>query len=348
MKSSDGQPLIQWNIKEKEIPPRPDNPESFPEEDERHWYDFEYSGWNVKKIRPIESPADGARGKRILCLQPGDHPHFEGHARGMRKMAVTFGIELDVLTADWTAETQAKQVEQARKENPDMVVLIPTDAEASTKWLKKLHSSNIPVITSNSAPTDEGFQYTLGHTGIDNWGSHRLLANKMAEMMNYEGGFCIAQRNSKSSMDISRTWALKTELNKIAPKIQCLDIVETGLDEAVNIKTGLKWIEQFGSQLKAIHCIDASTPLISMYKAIEQGRREDILLFSSGQNSFNIKHLKQGKVPCVIWESAESEGALTVQIAIDWLNGLEIRPLRYLENKLVTTEISDQYYPTQW
>jgi len=27
---------------------RPDNPENYPEEDAKHWYDMEYAGWNVK------------------------------------------------------------------------------------------------------------------------------------------------------------------------------------------------------------------------------------------------------------------------------------------------------------
>ncbi|MBI9097730.1 MAG: substrate-binding domain-containing protein [Spirochaetaceae bacterium] len=348
MKSSDNQPLIKWNIKEKEIPPRPDNPGQYPEDDERHWYDFEYSGWNVQKIKPIPSPADGTTGKRIICLQPGDHPHFKGHARGMKQMTDALGMELEILTGDWTAELQAKQVDIARKEKPDMIVLIPADAEASTKWLKQLHRDRIPVITSNSAPTEEGFQYTLGHTGVDNWGSHRMLAKKMAETMNYEGGFCIALRNAKSSMDISRTWAVKTELKKIAPKIECLEVMETGLEENDNRNSAIKWIEKYGSKLKAIQCIDATVPLAGMVKAMEEKNREDILVFGSGQNSFNIDYLKKGKIPCVIWESAESEGALTVQIAVDWFNGLDVRPLRYLENKLITTDIADQYYPTQW
>ncbi len=348
MKSSDGQPLIKWNVKEKEIPQRPDNPESYPKEDERHWYDFEYSGLNIKKIKPIESPADGARGKSIICIQPGDHPHFRGHAKGMQKIADAFNIELKVVTADWTAETQAKLVEAARKEKPDMIVLIPTDAEASTKWLKKLHGNNIPVITSNSAPTDEGFQYTLGHTGIDNWGSHRLMADKMAELMNNKNGFCITQRNAKSSMDISRTWAVRTELKKIAPNIEYLDAIETGLDESDNFNSALNWTNKFGTKLKAILCIDATVPLVGVVKALEQAGREDVLVFGSGQNSYNIEYLIEGKIPCVIWESAESEGALTVQIAINWFNGLNVRPLRYLENKLITTDIAKQYYPTQW
>ncbi len=84
MKSSDGQRLIQWNILTREIPPRPSNPAQFPENDEKHWYDFEFSGWNVDKYQPIQSQTDGSKGKTIICLQPGDHSHFKGHGRGMQ------------------------------------------------------------------------------------------------------------------------------------------------------------------------------------------------------------------------------------------------------------------------
>ncbi len=40
-KSSDDQPLLIWNLKEKEVPPRPPDPESCPESNAKHWYDIE-------------------------------------------------------------------------------------------------------------------------------------------------------------------------------------------------------------------------------------------------------------------------------------------------------------------
>lgn len=50
LKSSDWRPLIQWNPIAKKIPSRPDNPDQYPEDDERHWYDMEYAGWGAEKL----------------------------------------------------------------------------------------------------------------------------------------------------------------------------------------------------------------------------------------------------------------------------------------------------------
>ena len=44
LKSGDGQPLI-VEMKAKEIPARPEDPEALPMEDPLHWYDMEYLGW---------------------------------------------------------------------------------------------------------------------------------------------------------------------------------------------------------------------------------------------------------------------------------------------------------------
>lgn len=67
LKSSDGRPLIQWNPVLKKIPPRPDNPDLYPEDDERHWYDMEYAGWDAKKINIPIPPLMGQKAKQYIA-----------------------------------------------------------------------------------------------------------------------------------------------------------------------------------------------------------------------------------------------------------------------------------------
>ncbi len=85
LKSSDGQPLIIWNPKMKKIPPRPDNPDQYPEDDDRHWYDHEYAGFGVKKVNMPVSMADGSSGKKLIWVRPGEHPYYAAEERGMKK-----------------------------------------------------------------------------------------------------------------------------------------------------------------------------------------------------------------------------------------------------------------------
>ena len=70
-----------WGSGRRTIPPRPEFPEIYPENDERHWYDLEFAGWNVRKESLPNSPGDGSAGKRSgLHPSPG-RPSLYGRVR---------------------------------------------------------------------------------------------------------------------------------------------------------------------------------------------------------------------------------------------------------------------------
>jgi ribose transport system substrate-binding protein len=58
--------------------------------------------------------------------------------------------------------------------------------------------------------------------------------------------------------------------------------------------------------------------------------------------------VKEGKLHAVTLQSAETDGALPVEVAVDYFNGLEIQPIRYLPKKIITKENVDNFYPPQW
>ena len=187
LKSSDAQPLIQWNRETKKVPPRPKGVEAFDEWDERHWYDMEYAGWGVKKLDMPVSNADGASGKRVITVLPGPHPYFGAYERGMRSLAKAFGVEVEIRTGDWTPDTQRELTFRAIKDKPDLIVGSPGEEESSLEWIKAAYRAGIPMLISTAQPATEGYSYILGFTGFDDWGSHRHLARDLAARLGERG-----------------------------------------------------------------------------------------------------------------------------------------------------------------
>jgi ABC-type sugar transport system substrate-binding protein len=172
----------------KKIPPRPDRPEDYPEEDHRHWYDMEYSGWNVDKLPMPESPSDGAAGKHVVALLPGSHPYYESYLRGMGKMADAFGVKLSTYMGNYDEiALQGRQVEQAIGQRPDLIVLVPTDSALGKQYANRIYDREVPAIAATQMPDNEAFRYVLGYTGTDEWQSFRELAKKFADLMNKTG-----------------------------------------------------------------------------------------------------------------------------------------------------------------
>ncbi len=337
-----GKPIL-WVSEQKIIPPRPWNPESYQENDYRYWYDKEYAGWNIEKINTPLSPGDGPNQKKIICLLPGHHPYHNAYERGMKETATAFGINLSFRYSDWDDEEQQYQVEESIKEKPDLIILVPENSKSSTVWYKNINAAGIPVVASNLMPDDEGFRYILTWTGPDDWGQFRKLATVFAERMNYKGGYCIISHIPGCSAYYARIWGIMTELHRIAPAMKLLAIESTNLNTEETYKVAAQWLNKFGDDLKGIVSADDNLVQLGINKALNAEGRDDIVKVANGSTRIGIRMLKEGKLDAITFQSAELDGALPIQVAVDWFNGLKVPPVRYLPIYILTKENVEEF-----
>ena len=350
LKSGDGQPLILWNENRKEIPPRTGQPESWPETDSRHWYDYEFAGWHVEGREVPRSNAEGCRGKRVVSINPVAHPYYEAHRKGMQRIADEFGIRLEsypLPTADSDA-VQHRQIDQAIKAKPDLIVFAAADVESSSGIIRKVHHAGIPIIAATSMPASEAFRYLVGYTGTDEWGAFRQLARKLAEDLGNYGGYGIIQHMPGSGPFFARTWATITELTTVAPAMRCLERAYTEFDRQKTKDVVEAWLGRHGSELRGIVCSDQTSALQGVVDAIEAQGRTDVLVVAQGHCQISLDLVKAGKVAATTYQPAETDGALPIALAIDYFNGIEFPPVRYLPNRLITRDNVDSFYPAPW
>jgi methyl-accepting chemotaxis protein/ABC-type sugar transport system substrate-binding protein len=348
LKAADGQPLLLWHRETKEIPPRPADPESLPEQDPGHWWDMEYAGWNIEKKPLPESAADGAVGKRAVYLLPGKHPYYEAYKRGARKMAEAFGIELSFYEAEWDPRVQAGQVEQAIKEAPDSVIIVCSDAEQGVAWIKDIYKAHIPIFAATVPPKREGLRYVVGFSGPDDWGSMRMLSRHFAEKMGNSGGYAILQHKPGSGTFYGRTYAPLTELSSVAPDMELLAAESGEIEQARSYEIVSAWLSEYGERLKGIISADDSDMLIGLNRAVNEAGREDLIIVSSGNSKIGMDFVKEGFLEAVTYQSAETDGAMPLELATDYFNGIVRDPVRYLPKGLITSANVEQYLPAQW
>ena len=350
LKSDDGQPLIIMDSSPLNPPARPADPAKLPENDPLRWYDMEYAGWRCAKVNLPRSPADGAKGKYVICLRHMDHPYTTAYTRGMGKVAAAYGIRLKTLTAgNADVNIQSQQVDQVINERPDLVILFPVDATAVVPMLRKLNQAGIPIIASNLIPVDQGMPYVLTWTGPDDWGQFRMLAREFARRMNHEGGYCIVRHMPGGSPFFSRTFSVVTELKRIAPKMKCLDMQTTLLEAEKTAQVVSGWITKYGGELNGIVSADDSGAQIGINEACRNAKREDIIRVAAGNSKVGMDFIKEGTLHAITYQSAEADGALPMKLAADWFNGKEIaKPVYYLPKHVITKEDVNNYLPAQW
>jgi ribose transport system substrate-binding protein len=347
LRSSDGQPLI-LPAESKPIPPRPDNPEDYAEDDARHWYDLEYAGWNLEKVNLPGSPGDGARGKYVILLKMVDHPYNTAYSNGLQQIADAHGIRVKTMVANSDVNIQAQQTDQAINEKPDLVIINPVDAQACTPLIKRLNDAGIPVIASNLLASSEALRYCLAWTGPDDWGQMRQLARKFAELMDYEGGYCIVQHRPGGSPFFSRTYSFVTELKQIAPEMKLLAKQTTDLEAEKTMQVVSDWITRFGAEFKGIVSADDSGAQIGINEAVRTANREDIVRVSAGNSKVGMDFIQAGTLHAITYQSAESDGAIAMQLAAEWFSGKEIPEVRYLPIRIITKDNVQEYLPPQW
>lgn len=347
LKTTDNQPLIEWEPL-RVAPKRPANPSALSEFDALHWFDTEYAGYNVSKMAMPARPSGGAIGKYVVLLQAGHHPYWTGYINGFKKVAEAYGMKYKIYNGNWTLDLQAQQAEQAINDRPDIIVFAPSDQSGALPILRKLWQAKIPVITSNTIPSDEAMKYTLSWVGPDDWGQFRKLARSMADKLGKKGGYAIVQGVPGTSCFNGRTWSVVTELATYAPAMKLLDKDVSNYKSEPTFQMVSTWLSKYGNNLNAIVLPDDGETMAACLQAVKNAGRKDIVIVAAGHSKTGLDAVKSGDAYALTYQSAESDGAMGLQMAADWLNGYDLPNVRAIAQRIITKEIVNNYYPTQW
>lgn len=327
---------IFWLRDLKSIPPRPDNPYSYPEDDIRHWYDQEYAGFFTDKVNVPDSPAVlGAKGKHVVCIHPGNHPYLENFSQGISQIAEDNKIKVTFFTTSWDMQRQAESVTEAIALNPDLIIMVPENINNCVDHYKQVNDAGIPVICSNSLPEPDVYKYVIAWTGPDDWGQYRNLAHHFAELMGKKGEYCIIRHIPGTSSYLTRTWGFIAELKRIAPEIQLLEAQSTYLEPHMTEMMVENWILHYGERLKGIVSSGEHPIQLPINNVLRRHNREDIIRVSVGSTSEDLDMVEQGSLHAIAYQNGLMDGALAMQTAVDWFSGLKVEPVRYLPRFIV-------------
>jgi len=331
------QPIF-WNSSYKTVPPRPVSPLSLSEEDKFHWYDMEFAGWNSRKSIQPRNESNGVRGKRLSAFLAGNHPYLSAYQIGLNRAAEQFGINLEIYNSEWDPILQEEQVESVLSNPPDLILLMPESNHESSYLYKRIYDAGIPVIASNMLPDDEGFKYILSWTGPDDWAQSRALANRFGELMNGTGGYGIITHIEDTSAYYARKWGVITELSEKYKEMKCLCSESAYLNREKTKEIVLKWLKKYGKKLKGIVSADDNVCQLGINDALKEMGRNDLIRAANGSTSVGINLVLNGQLDIITWQDPEMDGELPIQVAVDWFNGLQISPLRYLPVRILEKE----------
>lgn len=354
LKAADGQPLLRLAAEATKVPTRPADPEALPDTNPLRWYDMEFAGWESEKVNIPESPKDGAKGKNVVMIVHGDHPWTTACTTGAQKVADAYGINLKILSPNWDLAVQNQMIDQSINERPDMILLIPLDATTAIQQARRINQAGVPFIFFNTLPTAEAMDYAITWTGPDDFGQMRKLARVFADELRArnpgakELGIAYVQHAPGGSPYFARSYGPLSELAGYAPEVVTLDMQAPGFEADRTMQLVSDWLTRFGPRLKGIFAADDSAQALGIIEALKKAGREDVVVVAAGNSKIGMDMVSDGTLFAITYQTAEGDGALAVQTAADWFNGVDLPNRRDLPQHIITKADVADFYPPQW
>jgi len=315
---------------------------------------MEYAGWEVEKTNIPESPGDGAIGKKVIMIVHGDHPWTTACTNGAQKVADAYDMDLKILSPNWDLAVQNQMIDQAINERPDMLLLIPLDAKTAPQQARKINQAGVPLILFNTLPTAEAMKYAITWTGPDDFGQMRKLSHVFADELRKrnpgddELGVAYVQHAPGGSPYFARCFGPISELDQYAPEVKTLDKQAPGFEADKTMQLVSDWLTRFGDDLDGIFAADDSAQTLGIIEALKKAGRDDVVVVAAGNSKVGMDMIQDGWLFAITYQTAEGDGALAVQTAADWFNGLEIPNRRDLPQHIITASDVEKFYPPQW
>jgi ribose transport system substrate-binding protein len=347
VKGSDNQPLLIYG-EAREVPKRPDNPDSLDETDPLKYWDIEYAGRETQKEAAIPSPGDGCIGKKIIAIGQSEHPYWTAVFNGATTAANALQMELTTWNPNGDLNQQNQLIDKAIAEKPDLIMLSPLDAKASTQQFKKIYDAKIPAIAYNMVPSDEAMKYVLALTAPDDFGQFKKLGDYVAKDVSGKAGVCYMTHLPGGSPYFARYSNVRAFYAENYPDMKYLDHQSPGFEAPKAKQVVSDWITKFGDQLNVIVLADDSAQAEGCAQAIKEAGRDDIKVVAAGNSKVGMDLVKGGGLFAITYQSAEADGAIAVRAAAEYFNGENLEPCYYLPQDIITKENVDSFMPAQW
>lgn len=284
----------------------------------------------------------------IYALVSGTNvPYLATYADAMTSAADEAGVDLTVLSADFDANKQAQQFDQAIAASPDAIIVAAVDATAVVPSLLKANQAGIPVVASNTGVDASGEQYIAGFTGPDDVAQGADSADLMGTALNGTGSIAIVEGALGTTAQINRSQGFTDQLAAEYPGITVLDQQPGAWDKEQARSVAADFITRFGNQLTGIFAED-DTMASGVAQAIaDAGRTGQIQVVGLGGSTQGFDGIKDGSIYGTVIQSPVDDGELAIQAAVDVANGDEIPATQYLDPVVVTSDNVGDYTP-EW
>ena len=246
-----------------------------------------------------------------------ENPFFVTMKDAAVAKAAELGVELVVLDAQDSAETQASQVEDFITRGVDLLIINPVDSDAIGTSVMACNEANIPVITVTRA-SNAGT--VVQHLDIDNKEAGRLDAEQLLKDLDGKGKVAILEGIAGSSSAIEREEGF-------------VDALKGSEVEVVTSLTA-----NYSRELDAIYAHNDEMALGAVRAVAAAGRSAEIKIYGIDATDDALVAVENGEMAATVQQQPDLQIETALENAIKYLGGETLEPLVNIPLKLIVKE----------
>ncbi len=248
--------------------------------------------------------------------------------------AEEMGINLEILDAQDSMETQATQMEDLIAKGVDLIILNPVDSDAIGTSVVAANEAEIPVITVTRASNSGE---VVQHLDIDNKEAGALIAQQMNKDLNGAGKVAVLEGTPGASSTDDRQSGFVDALEEDAPDIEVVTSLTANysMDEGATVTED---ILQSNPELDAIYAHNDEMALGAVRAIAAAGRQGEIKVYGIDAIADAVEALKNDEMAATVQQQPDLQIETALESAVKVLDGEEVDDLVNIPLKLLTKE----------
>lgn len=260
-------------------------------------------------------------------------------SKAQKKKAEELGVDLEIFDGNYDVNTQLGHFENMIAQKYDAIIFSPVDIDAMAVAVDKAEEGGVPVFGVNTRVNSDKLTSYIGSNDVT---AGEIEMNWMAEQLGGKGNIVIIEGPIGSSAQVQRREGIHNILEKY-PDIKVLSEKTANWSRAEGLALMENWLQAFAGKIDGVVSQNDEMALGAL-KALEgKGLQDEIPVVGVDAISDALKSVKEGKLDATVFQDAQGQGAMSVEVAVKHLKGENIEKEYWIPFELVTPDKVDEY-----
>ena len=258
----------------------------------------------------------------IAIISKGfQHQFWQAVRQGAEEAAEDYNVEITYEGPESESQVavQIDMLQTAMDKNPDALVFAALDTQAALPLLEEADSNNIPVVAFDSG-VDSDIPVTTAAT--DNYAASAYAADKMAELIGYQGKVAVIVHDQTSVTGVQRRDGFLDRMKNAYPEIEIVDVQYGGGDHLKSTDLA-KSIMESNPDLDGFFGANEGSA-VGVVNAVMELGRDDIATVGFDSGSILLDAIRNGLMDGAITQNPVGIGYRAVEAAVKAINGEEL------------------------